>query len=67
MSEPQYLEFEIHSYSQTVRVPYWPGGEMEKLYAQFKADESMEAFDALCDWARDDIQDRIEFDIENVR
>lgn len=66
MSEPQYLQFEVVVYSQTVRVPYWPGGEMEKLYAEWMATGDPAAFDNLCDWARDDIQDRIEFDIEDV-
>lgn len=66
MSEPQYLEFEISSYRQTVRVPYWPGGEMETRYAIWKATGDPLTFDDLADWAREDIGARIEFDIEDV-
>jgi hypothetical protein len=66
MSDPQYIEFSVSSHSHTVRVPYWPGGEMEERLRAFRDTYSDEDFDALCDWARDEIQFRIEFDIEEV-
>lgn len=67
MSEPQYLEFEVISHSQTVRVPYWPGSTASKLHAQWRATDSDDDFNELVEWMRDEIGKRIDFDVEDVR
>jgi hypothetical protein len=67
VSEPQYLEFEVYTHSQTVRVPYWPGSEAERLHAQWRATDHDDDFTELVEWMRDDIAERIDFDVEDIR
>jgi hypothetical protein len=63
---PQYLEFEVSIWSQTVRIPMWKGSELEKKYLLWKSTEDDDDFEDLAAWVRDDIADEIEFHIEDV-
>ena len=63
---PQYLTFEVNVYSQKIMVPYWPGSEAERLYAQWRSTDHDDDFSELVEWLEDDIRDRMEIDVEDV-
>jgi DNA-binding transcriptional LysR family regulator len=63
---PTYLTFDIIAYSQSIKLPIWDNTHAAGLYAAWRATDGDDELNDLIEWLRDDIAERIDFDVEDV-